>query len=69
MDINDYAIEKLAEFRLNELRADADRRQLAALVPSVSVRERVGRRLIRFGAWLVSKAPARPAPDQPAEWA
>jgi hypothetical protein len=69
MDINDYAIEKLAEFRLDELRAEADRRQLLALVPSASVRERVGRGLIRFGAWLVATAPARPAPDSPPEWA
>ena len=69
MDINDYAIEKLAQFRLDELRADADRRQRAAMVPSISTRERVGRGLIKIGAWLVSTSRARPAADSPAEWA
>ena len=63
MDFNVYAFEILVRYRLESLRADAARHILAP--PSnvrISLRERLGRTLIRLGNRLVATAP-RPAAD------
>ena len=67
MDFNNYALEMLARERLDTLRAMAAERELAAMVARVSARERVGRILMRFGAWLVSTAPGPAHRDVAAE--
>ena len=63
MDFNEYALEMLVRERLEILRAAAAQRRLTSMVPSVSLRARVGRVLMRFGAWLVSTAPRPTAHD------
>ena len=66
MDFNEYALEQLVRDRLEALRAAAARQSLAPpRPPRASLRERVGRALIRVGGWLVAKAPRAAADARP----
>jgi hypothetical protein len=54
MDLNSYAVEKLAEARLSELRAQRARRArlAAANVLPRGIAPRLGVALVRLGRWL-----------------
>jgi len=59
MDVNVYALRKLAEMRLDEMRAEGARIALldALRGPRRGVGERAGAVLIRVGQWLSGDAP------------
>lgn len=60
MDLNVYAVSKIAEARLAELREDRARIALLDSVrdPRPGVRARLGAALIRVGEWLGAGEPA-----------
>ena len=62
MELNEYAVQVLADAKLREARAQAARRALVARVRRRSLRARLGLALIAAGArLLVASPPIRPS--------